>query len=197
MAKIPDPHGIHDWDSKEYVLEWVEGQDEDEARRRKQFQLMVELIPLDRDSPMTILDLGAGHGALSMFLLTQFPNAKAVCQDGSEEMTMASQKRMAKFKSRLTYVLSDFSKPGWNKSLKNLFDAVVSSIAIHNVRRPERVREIYKEVFSLVKPGGCFLNLDHIFSSVKRQTEWLRLAGFKDVDCFWKGSYMALFGGFR
>jgi hypothetical protein len=42
---------------------------------------------------------------------------------------------------------------------------VVSAIAIHNVRYPERIRAIYSEIFDVVAPGGCFLNCDLIFVS--------------------------------
>jgi len=174
-----------------------EGQDRREEDRREQFQLMAELMRFDKHAAVTFLDLGAGYGALTLFLLKQFPNAKAVCQDGSEEMAELGLRRMAEFKNRFQYVVSDFSKQGWNKALTGQFDAVVSSIAIHNVRVPEKIRSIYKEVFPLVKPGGCFLNLDLIFSTVKKQTQWLRDAGFEDVDCFWKSRDTALFGGFR
>lgn len=197
MVKISDPSGIHDWNDEKYVRKWTERQDRSEDERREQFQLMADLIPFEKDAPITFLDLGAGHGALTLFLLKQFPNAKAVCQDGSEKMARLGRKRIAKLKDRVTYVLSDFSKLGWSNEFKSQFDAVVSSIAIHNVRVPESIGNIYKEAFSLVKPGGCFLNLDLIFSSVEKQTKWLRDAGFKDVDCFWKSSYTALVGGFK
>jgi hypothetical protein len=36
------------------------------------------------------------------------------------------------------------------------FDAVVSSIAIHNVRQHEIIRSIYGETVTLLKAGGCF-----------------------------------------
>src|SRR5439155_387980 len=45
--------------------------------------------------------------------------------------------------------------------LEGQFDAVISSIAIHNVRFPDRIRGVYREVFPLVAPGGTFINLDH------------------------------------
>ncbi|HEX6512200.1 MAG TPA: hypothetical protein VF157_07880, partial [Chloroflexota bacterium] len=47
-------------------------------------------------------------------------------------------------------------------AIEGQFDAIVSAIAIHNVRDPERIRGIYAETFPLVKPGGCFLNYDRV-----------------------------------
>ncbi len=195
MVRIPDPFGFHDWNSKEYVLQWAERQDEED--RREQFQLMADLIPFDRGAPITFLDLGAGYGALTQFLLKQFPNAKAVCHDGSEEMANLGRQRMARLKTRFTYVFSDFSKQGWSKVLRGQFDSVVSSSAIHNVRVPESIKEIYKEIYPLVRLGGCFLNLDKPVSSIGKQIQWLGTAGFKDAACHWKNTHLALFGGFR
>src|SRR5207249_9756290 len=100
MAKISDPHGLHDWSSKEYVRNWATRQDRYEDERRPQFQMIADAIPFTRDAAIQILDMGAGYGALTQFLLEQFPNATALCQDGSEEMAELGRRRMAKWKGR-------------------------------------------------------------------------------------------------
>jgi hypothetical protein len=94
-------------------------------------------------------------------------------------------------------VIADFSKPGWSGAIHGTFDAVVSTIAIHNVRVPGIIEAIYKEVFLLVKPGGCFLNLDLVFVALAKQLDWLRAAGFSDVKSYWQERREALFGGRR
>ena len=160
MVKISDPHGLHDWSSKEYVHDWATRQDRYEDERRPKFQMIADAIPFSADAAIQILDVGAGYGALTQFLLQQFPNATALCQDGSEEMAKLGRRRMAKWKGRFDYVIADFSKAGWSRAIHGTFDAVVSTIAIHNVRVPGIIEAIYREVFQLVKPGGCFLNLD-------------------------------------
>ena len=197
MPKISDPWDHHDWNSPDYVSQWAERQDETKVDREEPFRLMAETIPYDKKAPIRILDLGAGYGALTQFLLYHFSNATTVCQDGSEEMAKLGRKRMDDLKGRFTYVLCDFSKQGWSRMLKGPFEAVVSSIAIHNVRTPNIVRSIYKELFPLVKTGGCFVNFDRVNPPLEHQMEWLREARFGDVKCFWKGGSRALFGGFR
>ena len=62
-------------------------------------------------------------------------------------MAKLGRKRMKDLKGRVKYVLCDFSKPGWSRKIKGPFDAVVSSIAIHNVRSPDIIRAIYSETF--------------------------------------------------
>ena len=197
MAKLVDPWDHHDWSSKQYVSEWAEGQDEREADRKKIFSTIAKIISSEPQAAVKILDIGAGYGALTQYLLNHFPNATAICQDGSAEMAKLGRKRMESLKERFQYVLCDFSKPGWSQKVKGPFDSVVSSIAIHNVRAPDIIRSIYKETFSLVKPGGWFLNFDRMTPSQKEQVAWLQEAGFADVKCFWDGGRRAIVGGYK
>ncbi len=242
----PRRYHVHDWHSKAYVEEWARRQDRIESDREEQFQRVADLLPFDKKAAFTFLDIGSGYGALTLFLLKKFPKAKAVCQDGSKEMAILGAARMAKLKSRFNYALSDFSKPGWSKVLHGPFDAVVSTIAIHNVGDSNIIKAIYRETSPLVKAGGCFINADLIFPSsdtlgsvyslvdsredagasrndgilgliknirgsgvrkpgksepqltnLERQLQWLRDAGFKEVDCFWKNGIHSVFGGFK
>lgn len=179
------------------MTRWAEGQDEREVDREAIFRLMAETLSADRRAALEILDLGAGYGALAQFLLDYFPNARAVCQDGSAEMARLGRKRMQHLKGRFKYALRDFSRPGWSRRISGPFGAVVSSIAIHNVREHDIIKSIYRESFGLVKPGGRFLNFDRMTPSRKDQLEWLREAGFTDVKCFWDGGRRALVGGSR
>lgn len=190
-------HNPHDWDSPNYVSNWAKGQDQKEAERQEAFRLMAETVPYDKAQAIKILDLGAGYGALTKFLLERFPNATAVCQDGSEEMAKLGCERMKHLAGRFEYVLGDFGKHGWSKFAPGPFEAIVSSIAIHNVNSPNIIRGIYEDIFPLVKPGGCFLNFDRPHPPFEDQMKWLRGAGFENVRVFWQSDNRAVFGGFR
>jgi tRNA (cmo5U34)-methyltransferase len=190
-------HHPHRWESAEYVAGWAKGQDPKEINRSAAFQALADTIPYEKDLPIRILDLGAGYGALTKFLLECFPNAEAVCQDGSEEMAKLGSERMKNLAGRFEYVLCDFSKHGWSKLVPRPFEAVVSSIAIHNVGSSNIIRGIYEEAYSLVKPGGCFLNFDRPKPMWEEQMKWLRGAGFKNVQIFRQEETRAVFGGFK
>lgn len=194
MADITDPMRRHDWNSEEYVKDWEKRQQRQERLRCRQFELVAGLLPFERDADFTFLDVGSGYGALSTFILEQYPNASAVCHDGSAEMAKLGQQRMADLEGRFRYVVSDFSKQGWGQVTGGDFDSVVSCNAIHNVRAGDIIQDIYSEVFQLLRPGGCFLNLDR-GSSVEQQLDWFRSAGFSDVKCHEKGSGLSLYGG--
>jgi ubiquinone/menaquinone biosynthesis C-methylase UbiE len=190
-------HDHHQWDSPDYVSKWATGQDPKEKDRQEPFRLLADTIPFDQKLPIKILDLGAGYGALTQFLLHRFPNASAVCQDGSKEMAKLGGERMKNLAGRFKYVLCDFAQHRWSQKLKGPFEAVVSSIAIHNVREPKIIQRIYEDVFPLVKTGGCFLNFDRHRPPIEDQMKWLRGTGFKDVQCFWQDENRAVFGGFK
>lgn len=190
-------HDHHDWDSPKYVSDWAKGQDQKEKARQQPFRVLADTIPYDKSFSIRILDVGAGYGALTQFLLGHFPNATAVCQDGSEEMAKLGRERMKHMKGRFEYVLCNFSEPGWTRKLIGPFEAVVSAIAIHNVRSPEIIERIYHDIFPLVKSGGCFINFDRERPPLEDQMRWLRDAGFQKVKRFWTGETRALFGGFK
>ena len=190
-------HGHHDWESQQYVSNWAEGQDGKESDRQEAFHLMAQTIPYDKELPIKILDVGAGYGALTQSLLKYFPHSTAVCQDGSLEMIKLGHRRMGSYDGRFNYIHCDFSKSGWSQSISGPFEAVVSAIAIHNVRDPEVIQSIYEEIFPLVKSGGCFLNFDRPQPPFDDQIIWLRQAGFVDVGCFWKDESRGVFGGFK
>lgn len=190
-------HEPHNWGSPDYVANWAKGQDHKEANRQHAFSLIPDTIPYNKQQPVAILDLGSGYGALSKFLLERFPGATAVCQDGSEEMAKLGRERRKDLIGRFGYVICDFSRHGWNKLVGGPFDAIVSSIAIHNVGSPNVIRGIYEDAHTLAQPGGCFLNFDRHEPPIEDQMKWLRGAGFKDVQCFWQDENRALFGGFK
>ncbi len=190
-------HDDHDWASTEYVSGWADGQDKKEHDRAEAFNLLADTIPFDKGIPMKILDVGAGYGALTQSLLEKFPNATVLCQDGSQEMIRLGHERMASYDGRFAYAQCDFSKSGWSQGIAGPFEAVVSAIAIHNVRDPKVIQAIYEEILSLVKDGGCFLNFDRLGSPLEDQLSWLGQAGFVDVNCFWQDERRSLFGGFK
>ena len=112
--------------------------------------------------------------AADEMLLETFPRARVVLHDYSEPMIAEAAKALTEFGDQVSFVRGDLMTPDWVENLDGQFDAVVSSIAIHNVRYPDRIHGTYREMFPYVAPGGCFLNLDRIelppFESVPDQS---------------------------
>ncbi|MDQ1433818.1 MAG: tRNA (cmo5U34)-methyltransferase [Actinomycetota bacterium] len=103
------------------------------------------------------------------------------------------------------------------------FDVVVSSFAIHHCA-PSRQRALYAEVFGILRPGGLFVNAEHVASptaelhneflaalgrtpydddpsnqlvAVEQHLTWFKEIGFVNSDCFWKWRELAVVAGTR
>src|SRR4051812_7721721 len=157
-----DPTGMHNWHSEAYVEEWIGGWDGEE--RRALLRQIAHLIPHDPSEQIRVLDVGGGWGPVSRVVLEAYPEARITLHDFSGPMLDEARQRLAPYGNRTRFVQSDLLSAEWTKGIDGPFDAVVSSLAIHNVRFPDRIRAIYQEIFPLVAPGGCFLNLDMIAS---------------------------------
>jgi SAM-dependent methyltransferase len=150
----------HDWASDAYVDAWVQRQQTADPTRAERFQLICDLLPFAADATVRILDVGAGYGPVSQFLLDHFPNATCIAQDGSAPMLRRAQQRMAGYGARFTTIQSDLFDPSWAPTQYGPFDAVVSALCLHNLRDFQRINTIYGNIRALLKPGGVFLNLD-------------------------------------
>ena len=165
------------------------------------------------------LDLGTGDGRLIDLVRRARPDAAAVGLDFSPPMLAAARERFAGVHD-VDLIAHDLTR-----ALPPLgpFDLVVSALAIHHLE-DARKRSLYGEVHALLRPGGQFLNLEHVASATprlheeflgrigespddedpsdrlapaSRQVEWLSDLGFADADCHWKWRELALIGGRR
>jgi len=157
VTQHEDPH---DWASETYVAEWVRRQRVEDPIRAERFQLMCDLFPFPLDAAVTILDVGAGYGPVSAFILERYPRATCIAQDGSEPMLNRARTLVARYRNRFKTHHSDLFEPGWVPEQLGPFDAAVSCICLHNLRNFERISEIYREVREHLRAGGVFLNLD-------------------------------------
>ncbi len=201
----------HEWDSPEYVRQWVADGDKTDAQRAEQITALVGLIRSSPEACIEVLDLGAGYGIVTREILTAYPNAQVVCLDGSAEMLKHAKARLADWEDQLSFAVANFDFPDWLAALpaNSQFDAVLSSRAIHHTV-DERKQALYGEIFQMLKPGGCFANHDLVrkpddtvhdaanpFGTVEDQLAWLKDIGFVDVECFWQTEGRALFGGYK
>jgi tRNA (cmo5U34)-methyltransferase len=153
-------HAHHDWHSAAYVDDWISGDHTRDSERLPLLRRVANFIPFSHDAQIRVLDIGAGYGALSQQVLELFPNAAVICQDYSDPMIGHARERLAWAGSRVSFVKADLYDPEWTAELQRPFDAVVSSICIHNLRDPQRIHAVYDEVFPLVWTKGAFLNCD-------------------------------------
>lgn len=149
------------WVNPERVREFVDQTDRDAADLRDVWDLLIAMLPFERDASIRILDIGSGHGVLAGAILEAFPNAEAVGLDMSEPMMEEGHRRMAGFGDRFSYHVGDFSAGTLPQDLPGTFDLVVSSRAIHHIP-PDGKRSLFADVYSRLNPGGCFFDIDNM-----------------------------------
>jgi len=114
----------------------------------------------DIPSP-AILDIGAGTGLMSEFVMQRVRTASLYLLDESTEMTAKALIRLEQFKP--TLFLQSMTEP-----LPDIqFNAVVSSVAIHHLTDDEK-RNLYERIFGALVPGGVFVNAEQVLG----ETEW-------------------------
>jgi len=203
------------WKSPEHALEYLRKADTIPHRTEGEATLL-EFLPA---SAKRILDLGSGAGRLLGIVRSLLPDAEFVALDFSPVMTHQFRAAFGN-DDQVHLVIHDMQDP---LPPLGIFDAVVSSFAIHHLTHG-RKRSIYSEIFGLLTPGGIFCNLEHVASrnerlhleflektgyrpdqedaenkllDVETQLQWLREIGFDEVDCHWKWRELALFTGVR
>jgi tRNA (cmo5U34)-methyltransferase len=204
---------INLWSNTEHSLGYLQRADSIPHRREGEAALL-EFLPAKVER---FLDIGSGGGRLLSLVKSAHPAATCVALDFSPAMLEELRKQFAAA-ANITIVAHDLTN-----RLPDLgsFDAVVSSFAIHHVTH-ERKRTLYAEIFTLLNPGGAFLNLEHVASpseslhsqflatmdltnetedpsnkllDLEIQLTWLRQIGFSEVDCHWKWRELALLAG--
>ncbi|HEY9300617.1 MAG TPA: methyltransferase domain-containing protein [Phormidium sp.] len=164
------------WQNAELAQTFLEGVRGGIPLASEQINLMLKIINLALPKVETFLDLGCGDGVLGRAILAKYPNAKGVFLDFSETMLEAAKSKLGNSENT-EFIFQDFGVKDWVNAVKSQgeFDLIVSGFAIHH-QSDERKRGVYQEIYSLLKPGGLFLNLEHIESPSK----WLETA-FSEV----------------
>jgi tRNA (cmo5U34)-methyltransferase len=213
MSTSKSAPAVNLWPSAEHALDYLRRADSIPHRVEGEAALLEFLPP----APGRILDLGSGGGRLLALVKAARPAGQYVALDFSPTMLHALRKLFAE-EQHVEVVAHDLDKP--LPSL-GVFDAIVSSFAIHHLEHP-RKRSLYEEIFALLAPGGVFCNLEHVSSpstklhaeflkaiafededpsnklfDLETQLSWLREIGFIDVDCHWKWRELALLVGVK
>jgi len=143
----------------------------------EQIAMMGRLIGAFTADARSFLDLGCGSGILGASLLERFSDSRCVFADFSPPMLATAREALASFAGRTDFVEVDYGDRNWTSRVAGLgpFDAVVSGYSIHH-QTDERKREIYAEIYSLLAPGGMFINVEHVKSATPAlETEWNEL----------------------
>ena len=141
---------------------------------------VVKLVPFRRNEKISVLDLGAGTGLLTHWIIKAFPNALFYLVDFAEEMLLQAKKRFQALietnKNQIHFYSLDYSKLDLKIEGKT-FDLIVSSLSIHHLT-PEDKHTLFSNIFSALNAKGMFINADLCLGETEEiesayQRDWL------------------------
>jgi SAM-dependent methyltransferase len=188
----------HDWESQDYVDEWIRRDTQKDEPRRAHLREMLAHAPVRAADELCVLDVGGGFGVATEEVLRAFPRALVTLQDYSEPMLGHARARLGHHGDRVRCVLADLCDPSWVDRVGGPFDLAVSSIAIHNLRDTTLIGACCRGIAGLLKAGAVFLNYDLVdhMGGVAAHLDLMRRAGFSRVECLWYGAPAAIIAGF-
>ena len=130
---------------------------------QEQIGVMMSILKSRAEPVENFLDLGCGDGILGAAVLGAYPSSRGVMVDFSQPMLDQARTQLADFAGQLAFLNLDYGEPGWVQAVKarGPFDAIISGYSIHH-QPDERKAALYKEIFGLLRPGGWFINIEHI-----------------------------------
>jgi ubiquinone/menaquinone biosynthesis C-methylase UbiE len=131
----------------------------------QQIDVMLRLMEASGPVHHTI-DLGCGDGVLAEAVLRRFPGSRCDLADFSLPMLDAARARFEGWpEATFRFHCIDYANPGWVERFAEdaPYDAIFSGYSIHH--QPDAVKKVmYAGVHSLLRPGGLFVNIEHVAS---------------------------------
>lgn len=139
---------------------------------QEQVGVMLSILK-SRPAPVqNFMDLGCGDGFLGAAVLGSYPSSRGVFVDFSRPMLDMAREHLRDAQGQLTFLDLDYGDPSWVKSVSPHlpFDTVVSGLSIHH-QPDERKHSLYRDIYSLLSPGGWFINIEHIAPASQLNTD--------------------------
>ena len=131
------------------------------------YGVTIDCIDFKGDNPK-VLDLGAGTGILSQFLLEKYPNAEIVLIDLAEEMLKEAEKRF-EGNDNISFICDDYITHEFNTK----FDIIISSLSIHHLTGTEK-KVLIEKYYDLLNDGGNFVNADQVLNPSKGVEDYFK-----------------------
>ncbi len=152
-----------EFDWKSWVIRWERMQERYLVKRNERFEVIARLIQDTQPSLTGIIDLGCGTGSLMLHLLKMLPDVHVLGIDMDPTLLPLARKRTVQFGERAHLIQTDLRTQTWTETLPEPANAVVSATALHWLA-PEQLKQLYTRLALILKPGGIFLNADHLTS---------------------------------
>lgn len=148
-----------DW--AEWQRSWDRQQEWYLPDREERFRVMLDTVAAVVGKEPRILDLACGTGTITLRALERFPRAVSTGVDLDPALLTIARGSTVE-EDRADWHTVDLRDPSWSEALPHrTYDAVLTATALHWMRADE-LRALYTQLVSLLRPGGVFLNADHM-----------------------------------
>jgi len=117
------------------------------------YNISTSVVEAHSDTP-EILDIGAGTGIFSEYILKKYPKASLTLIDISDKMLELSKLRFKDF-NNIKYIAYDYSTYNFDEK----YDIIISSLSIHHLLDDEKL-ELFRKCYSILNSSGMFINAD-------------------------------------
>lgn len=123
-------------------------------------EALVLTIPHPKKENIIVADLGCGTGTIAKKVLEMYPNTKLTCVDLASNMLETAKVKLKKY-NNVQYVVKDF----YDFDFEKKYDAILSSLALHHLKKNQDKKRFFKKIFDALKGGGVFYNADVVLGS--------------------------------
>ncbi len=150
---------------------FLDQSDEFLVERARAIEIMCALFNyhFGRRSELRLLDVGCGNGIVSRILLERFPGQSLDLMDGSSVMLEEARQHLAGKASN--FIHRTFEEHLRRAPDEQRYDFIYSSMAIHHLAHPDKVR-LYSSFYVSLRFGGLFLNYDVVKPPSERSEAW-------------------------
>jgi len=188
MVQATDTSSTGQVDWTDWLRRWDAQQSLHMTTREERFEVMFDALEATVGSEVAdgivALDLACGPGAISQRLLARFPTARTFAVDLDPVLLAIGQNAVGTLEGRLTWLEDNLNDAAWADRLAERLagrqlDAVLSSTALHWLS-PGTLARVYHELGQLLRPGGVFLNADHMAYAPDRPTTRAMSQGIRE-----------------
>jgi SAM-dependent methyltransferase len=151
------PYGI---DADAWQQSWDRQQEAFMPDREHRLAAVLDAVDaVTGGEPPRILDLAGGTGSISLRALRRFSGAGVTLLDVDPVLLTVGR---ATLPESAAVVDADLRTGDWTAALPHRdYDAVLTATALHWLA-PERLTDLYGEIREVLRPGGVFVNVDHM-----------------------------------
>jgi SAM-dependent methyltransferase len=162
------PYEPRTLDTAAWQESWDRQQEAYMPDREQRIAAMLDTVEAVADSPEPrLLDLAGGTGTITLRALARFPRLRATIVDLDPVLLTIAEATLLErspdpASDRVGVIATDLTDPSWSAKLPHApYDAVLTATALHWLP-PERLTVLFGEIRDVLRPGGLFINADHL-----------------------------------